>query len=251
MRRILLKIEYDGSNFVGWQYQANGRSVQGAIEEAIASAFDEHPRVLGAGRTDSGVHALGQAAHVDLLHPIPVDDLPKSLNMRLPDDVRIVSARIVAENFNARRDARLKNYCYYFDDCETRPVMTGLWTHWTRHHLDAERMHRACRAWLGEHDFSSFRASTCGADSPVRSIDDIRVERLSLADPFPIEVVRFSVSGRSFLQHQVRAMAGTLVEIGRGARDAEWAGVVLTARDRSAAGPTLPPHGLVLVGVEY
>jgi tRNA pseudouridine38-40 synthase len=177
--------------------------------------------------------------------------VPPAINSRLPDDVTIRASVEVPKEFNARGDARSKTYSYYLDDGESRSPMNRRWVTRTPHRLDAAAMHAAAQSFVGRHDFSSFRASACDADSAVRSIDAMSVHRLTLVDPFPMEVIRISVSGRSFLQHQVRAMAGTLVEIGRGARRPEWAEEVLAARNRHAAGPTLPPHGLVLVSVKY
>lgn len=254
-RRIALSVEYDGTDFVGWQAQANGRSVQVVIESAIREVFREKTRIVGAGRTDSGVHAFGQVAHFDLRHAIAAEKIGDALNTKLPKDVRIRASADAPPDFHARRDARMKRYVYLLCDGPHPPVVDRRKMAHMPYELDVAAMDEAARAWIGRHDFSSFRAARCEAESPVRSIELIAVERLEpdrLIGVAPrVQPILFVFEGRSFLHHQVRNMIGTLAEIGRGARGVAWAKDVLAARDRAEAGRTMPAHGLVLDRVDY
>ncbi len=253
-RRIVVKLEYDGTQFVGWQAQSNGRSVQVVLESAIKESFRETVRVVGSGRTDSGVHASGQVAHFDLRHRLEASRVRDALNSRLPADVQVLRSVEAPPDFHARRDAVRRRYAYTLSDGAVRPVIDRRRIAWTPQELDAEAMQEAARAWLGKHDMSSFRAVKCQAESPVRTLDTVRVERVPGAagclsgDRTPILV---TVEARSFLHNQVRIMVGTLIEIGRGAQPVAWAAEVLSARDRAAAGPTAPAEGLVLASVSY
>jgi tRNA pseudouridine38-40 synthase len=257
MRRIALLIEYDGTDFVGWQAQTNGRAVQDVIESVIIETLGRHARIVGSGRTDSGVHALGQVAHFDLRHVIPTDRIREALNGRLPADVQIRDAVEVDAEWHARRDARMRRYVYVLADGVTKPVLDRRRIAWTPYPLDAERMEAAAQSWIGKHDFTSFRAQKCQAESPIRSIDLISVKRIHAnASPLALaaaggSLVAFTVEARAFLHHQVRNMVGTLIEIGRGAEEVSWAEKVLAARDRSAAGPTMAAAGLILESVKY
>lgn len=261
-RRFALLIEYDGTDFVGWQVQSNGRSVQAVIESSIHEVLGRKARIVGSGRTDSGVHALGQVAHFDVHHNIPAERLTEALNSRLPADVQIRAAREVgarghAGEFHARRDARLRRYVYLLADGSSKPCLDRRRVSWTPYSLDAARMEMAAQAWIGKHDFTSFRAQRCQAESPIRSIDRFTVERskggggTSAIGAGIAPILIFAVEARSFLHHQVRNMVGTLVEIGRGAETPEWAAAVLTARDRSTAGVTMSAEGLTFERVDY
>lgn len=230
---------------MGWQVQDNGRSVQGVLESAVRELFQETERVVGSGRTDAGVHARGQVAHLDLRHEISPQRLLAALNSRLPPDVRVLAAADVPADFHARRDARLRRYRYTLSDGPVSPVMERRTVAHVPARLDQAAMAEAARCWLGRHDFSSFRGALCAAESPVRTLDALTVERDARG------YLVFEVSARAFLQHQVRTMVGTLVEIGRGARPIAWARDVLEARDRTAAGPNAPSCGLVLEEVRY
>lgn len=225
--------------------QASGRSVQGVLESAVRELFHETTRIVGAGRTDSGVHARGQVAHLDLGHPIAPDRVAAALNSRLPPDVRVLASAAVAADFHARRDARMRRYRYTLSDAPVAPVLDRRLVAHIPVALDESAMGRASAAWLGRHDFSSFRGSLCAAESPIRTLDRFSVTRDDEGR------ILFEAMARAFLQHQVRTMVGTLIEIGKGARPEAWAREVLEARDRRAAGPNAPACGLVLEEVSY
>lgn len=237
-------MEYDGTDFVGWQIQDNGRSVQAVLESSIKEAFHRGARIVGAGRTDSGVHARGQVAHFDFHHGIEPEKVKDALNMRLPPDCQIVASSLVPDDFHARRDAKMKKYSYRLSERGRRHVIERRCTAISPYTLDRDAMFEATRLWLGKHDFSSFRASRCQAESPVRTLTSFEIERRD-------DLLVFTVEARSFLHHQIRNMVGTLVEIGRGAQSVAWAGEVLAAQSRPEAGPTMLPHGLCLDSITY
>lgn len=245
MPRYKLTLEYDGGPFQGWQRQDNGPSVQGALEAAILKLSGETATVTGAGRTDSGVHALGQVAHFDLEKRFAADKVRDALNYHVrPDPVAVLKAEDVCEDFHARFSATGRHYLYRIV-CRRAPLVIDRGHAWhVVHELDAEAMHHAAQALIGHHDFTTFRASECQAKSPVKSLDKLSVRRA--ADEVVIEA-----SARSFLHNQVRSMVGTLKLVGEGKwsrRDVERA---LKARDRKACGPVAPPDGLYLVKVDY
>ncbi len=245
MPRYKLTLEYDGGPFQGWQRQDNGPSVQGALEAAIFKLSGETATVTGAGRTDSGVHALGQVAHFDLEKSFTADKVRDALNYHLrPDPVAVLTAEEVSEEFHARFSAIGRHYMYRIV-CRRAPLVIDRGHGWhVVQALDAEAMHHAAQALIGSHDFTTFRASECQAKSPVKSLDKLRVRRA--ADEVVIEA-----SARSFLHNQVRSIVGTLKLVGEGKwsrRDVERA---LKAADRSECGPVAPPDGLYLVRVDY
>jgi tRNA pseudouridine38-40 synthase len=247
MPRRLLIVEYDGTDFAGWQWQPAARSVQGELERALGRVTGERVRPVGAGRTDAGVHALGQAAHVDLETALGDRELARALGAVLPPDVSIRSVTTVSPDFHARRDAQLKEYVYKILN---RPERSALWRRWTwrvRAPLELESMRCAAALLCGQHDFSSFRGArggAPGAQNPVRRLERLQIERQA-------EVVRITAAGRSFLRHMVRNLVGTLVEVGLGRCAADSMGELLGARDRARAGPTAPARGLCLVRVVY
>ncbi|MCL6608069.1 MAG: tRNA pseudouridine(38-40) synthase TruA [Geminicoccaceae bacterium] len=245
MRRWRLLLEYDGGPFVGWQRQASGLSVQALLEEAVARLAGETVTVVGGGRTDAGVHALGQVAHLDLEKDLLPERLMGGLNAHLrPHPVAVLEVRAAAPEFHARFAAIRKSYIYRILDRRAPPTLErGRVWHVPRR-LDVERMHEAAQALVGRHDFSSFRASECQAKSPLKTLDLLHVRR---AGPF----VEVRAVARSFLHHQVRNMVGTLVQVGLGKRPLGWAREVLEARDRTAAGPTAPAFGLYLERIDY
>ena len=246
MPRYLVTVEYDGGGFVGWQRQDNGPSIQAALEDAAGRIIGGRQTVAvqGAGRTDAGVHATGQAAHFDLPDDFDPARLPLALNAHLPETIRVLSARGVDAGFNARFDAVCRAYRYRM---VTRRVAAALDRDRAWHvgrDLDQDAMVEAAGHLVGRHDFTSFRASHCQAKSPLRTLDVLRLE----AEPAGLALV---AEAQSFLHHQIRNIVGTLELVGRGKWTPGDVKAALDARDRSAAGPTAPPHGLYLTRVDY
>ena len=244
-RRILITIEYDGAPFVGWQRQDNGDSVQAAIEAAAEAFIGTSTPVAGAGRTDSGVHATGQVAHLDVPDRFDANRVMQALNAHLGEvPVTIRHAREVRATIHARFSATGRRYLYRILPQLQKPALDlkRVWHH--RQPLDSERMHKAAQYLVGHHDFTSFRASQCQAALPVRTLDKLNVEQVG-------HEVHIHAEARSFLHHQVRNITGTLALVGTGKWDAMDVQQALAARDRAAAGPTAPPWGLYLVGVDY
>jgi tRNA pseudouridine38-40 synthase len=245
MPRYKLVVEYDGTPFTGWQRQINGRSVQQAVEEAI-ERFAGHPaRVHCAGRTDAGVHATHQVIHVDLQVPWRTDTIRDAGNAHLRrEPVAVLSAQEVPATFHARLSAVQRRYLYRILNRRAPAALDGnrVWhVPWA---LDERTMHAAAQVLVGRHDFTTFRAAECQANSPVRTLDRLDVTRVG-------EEVRIHAQARSFLHHQVRSMVGTLAKAGAGRWSVEDVGQALDARDRSRCGPMAPPGGLYLVGVAY
>ena len=245
MPRYKLTIEYDGSGYVGWQVQENGTSVQGVLMDAVFAFAGERPALQGAGRTDAGVHALGQVAHVDLGKEWETDTVRDALNAHLrPHPIAVLSAERVAETFDARFSAMKRHYLYRLINRRADLALDVQRAWRIGRPLDAAAMHDAAQALVGRHDFTTFRAAECQAKSPVKTLDRLDVERAG-------EELNVLASARSFLHHQVRSMVGSLVLVGEGKwRPADLA-AALAARDRSACGQVAPPQGLYLVRVEY
>ncbi|CAK0775015.1 tRNA pseudouridine synthase A [uncultured Gammaproteobacteria bacterium] len=245
MPRWKLTLEYDGRPFVGWQRQANGPSVQLALEQAVLRFSGATVTVQGAGRTDARVHALAQVAHFDLDKPTTADVVRNALNFYLrPWPVAVLLVESVADDFHARFSALGRSYLYrIINRCTPLALETGRAWH-IPYPLDAVAMHEAARRLIGRHDFSTFRASACQGKSPVKSLERLEVSRTG-------EAITIVAGARSFLHHQVRNMVGTLALVGRGSWSADDVQVALEARDRSRGGPTAPPDGLYFTGVEY
>ena len=245
MPRYKLTIEYDGTPFVGWQVQDNGPSVQGVLTEAIAAFTGERVVVAGAGRTDAGVHALGQVAHVDLAKDWDGDTVRDAMNFHLrPRPIAVLTAEQVAENFDARFSAIKRHYLYRIVNRRADLALdqTRAWR--VPRPLDGDAMHAAAQSLVGRHDFTTFRTAECQAKSPVKTLDRLDVERDG-------DEVHVTASARSFLHHQVRSMVGSLVHVGEGKWSAEDLAAALAARDRTRCGQVAPPQGLYLVRVEY
>lgn len=245
MPRFKLTIEYDGGPFVGWQRQTNGLSVQEALETAVTRYCQVQETVHGSGRTDSGVHALGQVAHVDLPRDDPAEKVRDALNAHLrPHPVVVRLAERVADDFHARFSARERSYLYRILNRRSPPALDAGRVWWVGAPLDAEAMHAAAQVLVGHHDFTTFRAKECQAQSPVKTLDELVVTRVG-------EDVQLYTRARSFLHHQVRNMAGALKLVGEGKWTADDLARALAARDRAAGGPTAPPQGLYFLRAEY
>ena len=245
MTRYKLTVEYDGGGFVGWQRQDNGPSVQQALEEAIHRFCGESVDCFAAGRTDAGVHALGQVVHFDLAREASADTVRDALNFHLkPAAISVLMAEAVAADFHARFSAKARLYLYRIVNRRAPLAIERgrAWLVWAP--LDVGAMHEAAQLLVGHHDFSSFRASLCQADSPMKTLDVLDVTRVDTE-------VRVAARARSFLHHQVRNMVGTLKLVGEGKWTKEDVARALAARDRSAAGPTAPAEGLYLTDVWY
>jgi tRNA pseudouridine38-40 synthase len=245
MPRYRLTLEYDGRAFVGWQRQDNGPSVQAALEAAILGFCGESVTVHGAGRTDSGVHALGQVAHVDLAKDAPVDTVRDALNAHMrPAPIVVLDAAVADAEFHARFSAIERRYLYRILN-RRAPLALDVGRAWhVAFALDAAAMHAAAQLLVGQHDFTSFRAAECQAKSPVKTLDALDVARAG-------EEIQVTARARSFLHHQVRNMVGTLKLVGEGKWTADDVAAALAARDRAKGGPTAPAEGLYLVAVRY
>ena len=245
MPRYKLILEYDGGPFRGWQRQSEGASVQSALEAAVHGFCGEEVQVVGAGRTDAGVHATGQVAHLDLGREVSPETLRNALNHHLrPHPVVVLEAAPAGADFHARFSATARHYLYRIVN---RRAPLAVEAHRAWHvpaHLDAEIMHEAAQRLVGRHDFTSFRSALCQARSPVKTLDRLIVRRLG-------ERIEIIALARSFLHHQVRNMVGTLKLVGEGRKPVESVATVLATCDRAAAGPTAPACGLYLVRVDY
>jgi tRNA pseudouridine38-40 synthase len=245
MPRYKLVIEYDGAPFVGWQVQENGLSVQGVLTAAIAAFSGETAAVQGAGRTDAGVHATGQVAHVDLAKAWDTDTVRDAVNAHLrPHPVAVRSAEAVAADFDARFSATKRHYLYRIVNRRADLALQRLRAWRIGRPLDAAAMQAAAQRLVGRHDFTTFRAAECQAKSPVKTLDCLDVEHDG-------EEIRIHASARSFLHTQVRSMVGSLALVGEGRWSADDLARALAARDRAACGPVAPPDGLYLVRVDY
>lgn len=241
-----LTLEYDGRPFVGWQRQATGLSVQQVVEAAASRLADGAPVAAAvAGRTDAGVHAVGQVAAISLARVLSPTRLRDALNFHLlPHPVAVLRAAIAPPGWHPRFAATARGYAYRLLDRRARPVLDAGRVWHVPRPLDAAAMAEAAATLLGRHDFSAFRAAACQANSPVRTLDRLDVERCG-------EEVRITAGARSFLHHQVRNLVGTLVEVGLGRHPPDWPRAVLDGRDRGRAGQTAPPDGLVFRWVAY
>jgi tRNA pseudouridine38-40 synthase len=245
MPRFKLILEYDGAPFVGWQRQENGVSVERAIEEAVFAMTGEMRVVSGAGRTDAGVHATGQAAHVDLARDWAPFRLSEGLNAHLArHPIAVVAVERVAADFDARHSARARHYVYRIVN-RRAPLTFDRGRAWrVKRRLDADAMREAARVLLGQHDFTTFRDVQCQAKSPIRTLDKLDVVRGG-------DAVTFEVSALSFLHRQVRSMVGSLIDVGTGRWTASDLKAALEAADRSRCGQVAPAHGLYLTRVDY
>lgn len=247
MPRYRMIIEYDGTPYVGWQRQENGPSVQGAVEKAILSLTGETISIRGAGRTDSGVHAMGQVAHADLSRTWKEHTLRNALNahlMQAGERVAILDAALVDETFDARFSAQRRHYLYRIIARRAPLALEAKRAWFVAKPLDHEAMHAAAQELVGKHDFTTFRSAHCQANSPVRTIDRLDVTRTG-------DLIEIRATAQSFLHNQIRSFAGTLKLAGEGKWSVADVRAALEARDRKACGPVAPPDGLYFMQVDY
>ncbi|MDA8258167.1 MAG: tRNA pseudouridine(38-40) synthase TruA [Betaproteobacteria bacterium] len=242
--RIALGLEYDGSGFCGWQSQANGGAVQDAVESALSIVADAPTRVVCAGRTDAGVHALAQVVHFDTEAVRPDMAWVRGVNAHLPDSVAVRWTQPVSGEFHARFSARGRRYRYILLNRAERPALMARRVGWFHRPLDADAMAAAASLLLGEHDFSAFRAIECQAKSPVKTLHRAEVARHG-------DMLVFNFEASAFLHHMVRNLVGALVYVGKGAHPPAWIGELLAGRDRARAAPTFDASGLYFAGVDY
>lgn len=242
--RIALGIEYHGSHFFGWQHQQGLRTVEQALTEAVAYVANHPIKLFCAGRTDKGVHAVGQVVHFDTESIRKPYSWIMGINSQLPKEITVQWAMPVSDEFHARFSATHRHYCYYLYVDRVRPALLRENCTWHKYPLQLEAMQSAAQYLLGEHDFSSFRAAECQANSPIRTMTNISLQQED-------RLIRLDLSANAFLHHMVRNIMGTLIEIGEGRQSAEWMKTVLQAKSRSAAGKTAPPEGLYLTAVDY
>ena len=242
--RIALGVEYEGSDFCGWQSQAGGGAVQDALESALSRVADAPTRAVCAGRTDAGVHAIGQVVHFDTDAVRPDTAWVRGVNTHLPPSVAVRWAKPVSDDFHARFSARGRRYRYLLLNRAERPGLMARRVGWFHRPLDAEAMLAAASLLLGEHDFSAFRAVECQAKSPVKTLRRAAVARHG-------DLLVFDFEASAFLHHMVRNIVGALVYVGKGAHPPAWLGELLAGRDRARAAPTFEACGLYFAGVDY
>jgi tRNA pseudouridine38-40 synthase len=249
MRTLKLTIAYDGTAYAGWQFQPDKPTVQERLESALAKVTGQRSRVLASGRTDTGVHALGQVVGVRTPSALPPEVLLRALNANLPSDIAVLEAADVPASFHPIRDVLRKRYRYTIHDGPVREVLGRhfVW-HYGYGRLDVDAMRRAAVALVGTHDFRSFQSSGAPRKTSVRTIFELLIERGRAGGP---DFLTIEIEADGFLYNMVRAIVGTLVSVGCGSRPESWTGEVLHAMDRRVAGPTAPPQGLCLIRVEY
>ncbi len=264
-RWLKLTVAYDGTAYAGWQIQPDRPTVQGTLERAWQELTQESVRITAAGRTDAGVHALGQVVGLSTDTRLTNDDLHRGLNAVLPEDVAVLAVEPACEGFHATHDAVGKRYRYQINNGRTPPVFDRRYTWHYPHALNTDAMHRAGQALVGRHDFASFESAGSERPDTVRTIHELTVTQgvghvaeslrdseSTVSEKLPYTGrVTIEVAGDGFLYNMVRAIVGTLLEVGRGTRDESWPAEVLAAHDRRQAGQTAPPLGLFLVSVEY
>lgn len=243
-KRVRLTVAYDGTHYHGWQIQNNGITIESELNRCLSELFGEEIQVIGASRTDAGVHALGNIAVFDTASPMPAEKVSYALNQRLPEDIRIQDSREVAADWHPRHCASRKTYEYRIYRGQFPLPQKRLYTVFSYHQYDIEKMRRAAAYLVGEHDFKSFCQVNAQVESTVRTLYQIQVEEQG-------QDLIIRVCGSGFLYNMVRIIAGTLLEVGQGKREPEDLLRILAARDRRAAGPTAPAQGLTLVSYEF
>ncbi len=243
-KRIRLVVAYDGTNYHGWQLQKNGNTIEQELNKALSSLLGEEIAVIGASRTDAGVHALGNIAVFDTISPIPAEKYSYALNQRLPEDIRIQNSDQVENDWHPRHQNSKKTYEYRIYLGEFPMPVKRLYTLHCYHALSVEAMEEAARYLVGEHDFKSFCQVNAQVESTVRTLYEVTVEKKE-------QELVIRVCGNGFLYNMVRIIAGTLIEVGQGKRKPEELAGIIEKKDRSAAGPTAPPQGLILMKYEF
>ena len=255
MRYIRLLIEYDGTNYDGWQTQISGGTIQDILVEKIHGTTGEHVRLTGASRTDAGVHALGQVAVFGTESGLPADVIMRALNAKLPRDIRILGSEETDENFHPRYGAGKKSYFYIISAGKRQSAFIFRYAWHIKTGIDVDAMRKAAHTIIGEHDFSSFRGSGCGAKHPVRTVHSIDIsehdEISFMTSAIRGDFIKIRIEANAFLRHMVRNIVGTLVDVGKSRIPSEIFGNILMARDRTQAGPTAPAHGLFLEKIIY
>lgn len=244
MRNIKLTIEYDGREFNGWQKQPNKLNIQGNIEKVISDITKEEIEIIGSGRTDAGVHALGQVANFKTNSAIPIEKFAIAINSRLKKSIVIKKAEEVDERFHSRYNCKQKTYRYIINNSETGSAIYRNLEYNIKNPLDVEKMQEASKYFVGEHDFSAFKASGTSSKSSVRTIYSAKIEKEG-------ERIIIELTGNGFLYNMVRIISGTLVEVGLGKIKPEQIPEIIQSKNRQNAGKTLPPYGLYLVEVNY
>lgn len=245
-----LLIQYDGTDFHGWQVQDNARTIQGELERVIGMLENDEVKVVGSGRTDAGVHAEGQVANVHLTRQFTPDKLRNAVNGNMWRDIRIISAEAAPDEFHARFTAKMKTYVYRVVNA---PVMSPFWARYAHHEsrpLDVSKMNDAARLFLGEHDWTAFSSAQADGESRVRTVSGFTVES-RWDDRARASIVEFRISAKGFLRYMVRSIVGTMLEVGRNEKDFDTIQTAIVGGDRSLAGITAPPNGLTLQSVEY
>lgn len=247
-RFLKLTLAYDGTSYAGWQVQREEATLQVVLEKAIEEFTGETLRVVASGRTDAGVHALGQVVSLQTDNELPCDVWLRALNANLPRDVAVLEVAEAPQGFHAIRDATGKRYRYVIQDGPLRDVFLLRYAWFVPVRLNDSAMQRAAQQLLGRHDFASFETSGSPRETTVRTVTDVILQRQAIGSA---ECLVLEIAADGFLYNMVRAIVGTLVEIGRGGQDPSWIDEVLAARNRKAAGQTAPPQGLFLVSVDY
>lgn len=242
--RVCLTVAYDGTNYHGWQVQPNGITIESVLNQALSDLLGEEIAVIGASRTDSGVHSLGNAAVFDTHTRIPADKISYALNQRLPKDIVVQESREVAQDFHPRRCESRKTYEYRILNRRFPDPTRRFHTYFYHHDLDVEKMQRAAQYLVGEHDFKSFCSIHAAVESTVRTLYALDIKKEG-------DVIVIRVTGSGFLYNMVRILAGTLIQVGNGTIEAQEVPLILEKRDRSAAGPTAPACGLTMIGIVF
>lgn len=244
MPRMALGVSYDGSSWQGWQTQPDGRTVQDKLESALSQFLAQPVGTICAGRTDTGVHGLGQVVHIDTSVQRRTESWVRGLNALLPDSIAVQWAQEVSDTFHARFSAMSRTYLYLVRNHRVRSPMLHGRAGWVYHSLNLERMTEAARILIGEHDFSCFRSSQCQAASPIRTLQSLEIKQYG-------DFFLFTFKANAFLHHMVRNLMGALLYVGQGRQEPSWMKALLAQRDRRLAAPTFAPDGLYLAKVDY